>query len=264
MSAVIGRLDWGAKYGRGNVTSGAKTRFVIHHDGHDRAKADSTPAQERAVMLMFEDYHVNGDGSGLGMTRKNPRIGYSFVIFPSGRIYEGCGWNRIGAHTGGYNSSAYGVQYPINGRVTKPTTEQLAATFWLRTEGVSLGVLSPHHTVGGHRDYGDTDCPGDLVYDAAVKGVSQVHVPSVEESVAAMPSLRRGKGGPGAPADIVSAVLVAQRALVSANQMTEAELATGPGMFGPVTDRATRSFQWTKGLLVDGIIGPKTWRALLG
>ena len=45
--------------------------------------------------------------------------------------------------------------------------------------------------------------------------------------------------------------------------MTPAALATGPGMFGPATDRATRRFQQAVGLLVDGIIGPKTWKVLL-
>ena len=36
------------------------------------------------------------------------------------------------------------------------------------------------------------------------------------------------------------------------------------GKFGPSTDRAVRSFQGSQGLTVDGIVGPKTWTALLG
>ena len=35
------------------------------------------------------------------------------------------------------------------------------------------------------------------------------------------------------------------------------------GIFGEKTDKATRLFQRHKGLSADGIIGPKTWRALL-
>jgi peptidoglycan hydrolase-like protein with peptidoglycan-binding domain len=34
------------------------------------------------------------------------------------------------------------------------------------------------------------------------------------------------------------------------------------GIFGPITDAAVRSFQKTKGLAVDGIVGAKTWAAL--
>jgi hypothetical protein len=35
------------------------------------------------------------------------------------------------------------------------------------------------------------------------------------------------------------------------------------GIFGPLTDRAVRQFQRRTGLVVDGIVGPKTWGRLL-
>jgi len=35
------------------------------------------------------------------------------------------------------------------------------------------------------------------------------------------------------------------------------------GAFGPVTDQAVRDFQRSSGLVVDGIVGPNTWAALL-
>ena len=38
-------------------------------------------------------------------------IGYSFLIGGDGRVYEGRGWKRVGAHTGGYNSVGYGVSF---------------------------------------------------------------------------------------------------------------------------------------------------------
>jgi peptidoglycan hydrolase-like protein with peptidoglycan-binding domain len=35
------------------------------------------------------------------------------------------------------------------------------------------------------------------------------------------------------------------------------------GTFGPQTRSAVKSFQGTKGLAVDGIVGPNTWQALV-
>ncbi|MBM7439085.1 peptidoglycan-binding protein [Streptomyces sp. HB132] len=36
------------------------------------------------------------------------------------------------------------------------------------------------------------------------------------------------------------------------------------GEFGGLTDSAARAFQQKKGLVADGVVGPKTWKALLG
>jgi peptidoglycan hydrolase-like protein with peptidoglycan-binding domain len=54
-----------------------------------------------------------------------------------------------------------------------------------------------------------------------------------------------------------------QDALVNLGHMTPHQRATGPGIFGPLTDGAVRRFQADRGLTVDGIAGPNT-RAELG
>ena len=38
-------------------------------------------------------------------------IGYSFLVGGDGNIYEGRGWDRVGAHTSGYNSVGLAWSY---------------------------------------------------------------------------------------------------------------------------------------------------------
>jgi LysM repeat protein len=54
-----------------------------------------------------------------------------------------------------------------------------------------------------------------------------------------------------------------QEALVATGHMTQGQAATGPGIYGPLTQNAVRSFQRAQGLAADGIAGPRT-RAALG
>ena len=54
-------------------------------------------------------------------TRKWSDIGYSFLIGGDGKIYEGRGWNKSGAHTQGFNSQGYGVAFIGDFTSTNPT-----------------------------------------------------------------------------------------------------------------------------------------------
>lgn len=40
-------------------------------------------------------------------------IGYNFLIGGNGRVYEGRSWNRVGAHTKGYNKN--GIAFSLMG-----------------------------------------------------------------------------------------------------------------------------------------------------
>lgn len=258
MTAIITREYWGAHYGRGNVTSGVKRHFVVHHDGHDRSRPGMSVDQESAIMRMIEDYHVNGEPGVLGLTRANPRIAYSFVVMQTGRLYEGCGWGRIGAHTQGLNTSAYALFYPLNGARTAPTEDALEAQSWLRNEGVRLGHLSPSHLVSGHQDHGKPTCPGRLLYAAAVIGSRA----PTREAVAARPSLRLGKGGAGATPEERAAVRYLQQFLIRTDFLAP-RLASGnasdTGNFGPLTEAAVQSLQEVHGKTADGLVGAQTW-----
>ena len=51
----------------------------------------------------MQNYHMDSNGWC--------DIGYSFAIGGDGEVYEGRGWNHVGAHTGGFNSVGYGVDF---------------------------------------------------------------------------------------------------------------------------------------------------------
>ncbi|UQA55190.1 TIGR02594 family protein [Polyangium aurulentum] len=74
----------------------------------------------------------------------------------------------------------------------------------------------------------------------------------------ARPTLRRPCGYPDNRPDLNDEVRELQRALNRWGYQLKAE-----GYFGPITDASVRSFQRKKGLEPDGIVGPKTWAAVL-
>ncbi len=67
-------------------------------------------------------------------------------------------------------------------------------------------------------------------------------------------TLRRGDESP--------AVLAWQQKLVAVGALTSAQLATGPGVFGPQTEAATRAFQQANGLSVTGVVDGATAQAM--
>ncbi len=67
-------------------------------------------------------------------------------------------------------------------------------------------------------------------------------------------TLRRG--------DQSQAVLTWQQKLVNAGYLTAAQLATGPGIFGPQTEAATKAFQQAHGLSATGVADSATAKAM--
>lgn len=249
---IIRREEWGAQHGRGNATAGAKLHLYVHHSADDRVTEASTTAQEHAVLQAIEHYHARL------LTPSNPRIGYTYLIAPSGRIYEGTGRGRVGAHTAGRNSSGYGVCLLMDGRKGPPTPAMLEAFDWLRDDLVRSGDLHRQHDLLGHRDVVATECPGDHVYQAIVRGIRRSAPVVVRAAaIAPMPTLRKGSGGSAAPADLREAVRELQRRLGMSDRHRT-------GFFGDITDTAVRDYQRRHGLLADGIVGRLTWAALGG
>lgn len=137
----------------------------IHH------AAGPSPINEAAEVAMLQQddaYHRSKGWDGLG---------YSFVIGPSGTVYEGRG-QKVGAHTMANNRTAFGICFLGNFMTALPTPAAMMACAELiqllrqANPGFGLphGALVPDSAIKGHRDaivngapY-PTSCPGDQLY----------------------------------------------------------------------------------------------------
>lgn len=114
-------------------------------------------------------------------------------------------------------------------------------------EWTDVIVLSGTDNGGDHGEYG-------IYLDVRVSPDSPVDPALAEEAAAGTPMIRRGARGP--------AVRKLQRLLnVHVSDLPPLVM---DGQFGPATDGRVREFQRRSALVVDGIVGPKTWHALTG
>ncbi len=90
--------------------------------------------------------------------------GYQWVVFDSGRIYEGVGWGRTGVHTAGYNSVSIAFCFGNDGDAAQPTEAAWRAASDLRAIAVARGALATPFRLTGHRDHAAKSCPGNRTY----------------------------------------------------------------------------------------------------
>lgn len=150
---AVSRREWGA---RGSVPrdGAAKTRVYIHHTvGPNRAW---TAAREREHMRAVERQHMNQGWS---------TIGYSFLIFPSGRCYVGRGISGLPAAQRGANSGSIAIAMVGTFSRRIPTRRARARVIITINNLRRINHL-PLRYLGGHRDAPgqSTECPGNALY----------------------------------------------------------------------------------------------------
>ena len=190
---VIPRSGWGADESLRFDANGAETfpeafyptqKLVVHHT----AGTNNDPDPAATVRAIYR-YHAVTQGWG--------DIGYNFLVDEQGRIYEGrhsrdypvgvspsgddaAGNGVTGAHTSGWNSGSVGIA--LLGTLTDldaTAAARSSLTDMLAWEAAKNGLdpqaVSPYvnpvsgatitvPTIGGHRDYGSTECPGGTFY----------------------------------------------------------------------------------------------------
>jgi N-acetylmuramoyl-L-alanine amidase len=157
---IVSRAAWGARspaYNIGPLPSKPVNKAFIHHTvtGHcyDQATCSS-------IMRSVQNYHMDTNGW--------PDIAYNFLVGEDGRAYEGRGWDKLGAHTCGYNDNAVAVCVIGNFEANPaPNEATLRAVKNILDCAMNQGVLVQWNGLNlhGHRNGGCTACPGINLYN---------------------------------------------------------------------------------------------------
>lgn len=180
---IISRAGWGANESirrTGPLRANGIRAGVVHHSatGNDYAPTDSA-----AIVRSIYEYHTLTQGWG--------DIGYNALVDKYGQVFEGRFGgisNPVeGVHTGGFNADTWGVCMIGDFSQAPPTPEQLRAVGQLLGWRLAMDRVDPKGTVVlasaggpntrfprgarptlpsifGHRDVGETDCPGNGGY----------------------------------------------------------------------------------------------------
>jgi Putative peptidoglycan binding domain len=213
--------------------------LALHHSGSAR-DATSSVANPNSFMRNVQQFFM--------VERGLSDIAYNFVVLPNGMVMEGRGLRyRSGANgTADGNVKYAAVMFPGDYRtgMNTLTSAQIEAFRGLRQ--LVLSIAAGAKDLKPHSFFKPTECPGQNVV-SALASLGQLPSPGVPPP---RPILRRGSTG--------TAVRCMQTSL---NNWGGANLAVD-GVFGPVTEGAVIRFQKAHGLVVDGVVGKQTWRAL--
>ncbi|XP_055955983.1 peptidoglycan-recognition protein SC2 isoform X3 [Patella vulgata] len=153
---IVSRSGWGARAARHvSHLSHQPVKYAFIH--HGESGSCSSASSCAAIVRSYQNYHMDTHGWS--------DIGYSFLVGEDGNAYEGRGWDRVGAHTQGYNSVglAFCMIGSFDSRV--PNAAAIATVKRMIACGVSKGKISQSYVLRGHRDMGSTSCPGQALYN---------------------------------------------------------------------------------------------------
>jgi len=224
-----------------------RTEFFVHYEGGTDI-SQQVAADALGLVREWQKMHMDTSDPNHGWND----IGYNYLVVSGGpldgQIVEGRGRDAAGAHCPGHNVSGIGVQVMLGGD-EDATPAALASVRWLYDNfSTDAGhVLAKK----GHRDGYATECPGDKLYAWVVKGMpsDRPAKPAVAPPPALSGVLRQGSKG--------STVLALQKRLQARGWRIAAD-----GVFGGATESTVRAFQTEKHLVVDGVVGPKTWASI--
>ena len=248
---------WGAQPATGAVSmTGPPQKILVHHTASANT-TDYSQAAAYALARNIQQWHFARGWIDSGQQFTISRGGYTME--GRHRSIEGLGSGAstvfpLGAHCTGQNSTSIGIENEGTYMTTLPTTGQWNALVTLCAYLCQTYGLGPED-IYGHRDFLDTDCPGDALYaklpqlrsDVATRLGTSNPTPAPTRT---WPTLQQGSSG--------FRVTAAQYLLRHSGRTL-----TVDGAFGAGTKAVVVSFQQSKGLTADGVIGAGTWESPL-
>lgn len=149
---ILSRGAWGA---RAPNCSSATTpyRAAIHHSVSPTN--DSVSPEQR--LRQIQSFHMDSRGYC--------DIGYNYMMTRDGRVWTGRGATTLGAHAANANTGNVGICFVGTYTTDQPTAQQVCAgagyLAWLNN---TYNIPLNRTAMRGHREYGQTACPGDALF----------------------------------------------------------------------------------------------------
>lgn len=250
-ASVISAKDWGARPPKQWSEITRPQYVVIHHTATPNSPndvSDGTLAGAKNFAKSIQKAHMDGFGW--------VDSGHNFLNTTGGVLLEGRQGSLTAVKQGRCVRSAHagttkGNESPGIENEGTFTTYQMNAQQWNSLVDLCASICSSckidPDNIKGHRDFTQTQCPGDWLYRQLPRLRTEVRKrldPSYQDY------LREGATGPK---------------VKELQQLLKAKgFNPGPidGVFGSGTLKAVISFQKFNGLDADGVVGPLTWKAL--
>ncbi|XP_001605198.1 peptidoglycan recognition protein 1 isoform X2 [Nasonia vitripennis] len=154
---IVSRAEWKARkpLEREPLPTTPTPYVVVHHGGVSSYCQDQPSCS--AIVRSYQNMHLDEHGWA--------DIGYHFLVGEDGNVYEGRGWDLVGAHAPGYNGQGIGICLIGNFVDFLPNEAALRALRSLISCGVALDKLREDYSVIGHRQARNTECPGQALYE---------------------------------------------------------------------------------------------------
>ncbi|MDX2011699.1 MAG: N-acetylmuramoyl-L-alanine amidase [Myxococcaceae bacterium] len=149
---ILSRAAWGA---RAPTCSSPTTpyRAAIHHSVSPTN--DSLPAEQR--LRQIQSFHMDSRGYC--------DVGYNYLMTRDARVWTGRGATVLGGHAANANTGNVGICVVGTYTTDQPTAQQMCAgagfLAWVHS---TYNVPLNRTAMRGHREYGQTACPGDALF----------------------------------------------------------------------------------------------------